>query len=181
MSIENHDDAQGAEVAPVAGNASAVPATSPLAGIARRLETAKSGQHLDLRVPGYRDELGIDLVVRYRPLSNAITGPLAEAAEKSKNSRRMIVLNAKALANACIGIFYLDADGKECAFSDDPDGPWPTFDRTVAALIEKPWVSPSTLVEDLFFTDDQIIATGTELQRWSSGEIAAREKDQAGN
>lgn len=171
------DDGSDAPLPPSSGEHPA----SPLANLRARREAALAELYLDLAVPDYLDRLGVDLFVRYRPLPLSTSSRLVEQSRKSKSAERFAVANAAAVAAACDGIYYV-VDGKEFAFVEGaPDGPWPTFDEDVARTIGVPFVNPSSLVRDLFFTDDQVAAAVTELQRWSEGETRQRGKEERGN
>lgn len=181
MSVEGFEKTEFAatEDAPAATEHPA----SPLANLRARREAALAELFLDLAVPNYLDELGVDLYVRFKPLPISTSTRLVEQARKSKSAERFANANAAALAAATVGIYYVH-EGREVAFADgapDESAEWPSFDESVAKLIGVAYVSPSALVRELYFTDEQVAATVTELQRWSEGEIRQRTKDERGN
>jgi hypothetical protein len=178
VSVEGFD----AQVEDTAPAATTEHPASPLANLRARREAALAELFLDLAVPNYLDELGVDLYVRFKPLPISTSTRLVEQARKSKSAERFANANAAALAAATVGIYYVH-EGREVAFVDPPDpaAEWPSFDESVARLIGVSYVSPSALVRELYFTDEQVAATVTELQRWSEGEIRQRTKDERGN
>lgn len=167
------------DTSPAVGGVAVHPA-SPLAGLAAKRAAARAELFLDLSVPDYLERLGIDLYIRFKPLPLAVTTRLLEQTRKSKSADRVANANAAALAAGCVGIYHVQ-DGQDVPFTADGRGEWPRFDEDVARLIGASWVNPTSLVRDLYFTDDQVAAAVTRVQQWSEGETRERAKDDRGN
>jgi hypothetical protein len=153
---------------------------SPLAGLRAKRRAAIEGLFIDLSVTDYLERMGIDLFVRYKPIPLSTSSRLVEQSKRTKSPERFANANAAALAAACEGIFYV-VDGEEFAFREDGDTSWPVFEPVVAELLGEPWINPTQLVRDLYFTDDHVAATVRRIDSWSTGELREREKDDSGN
>ncbi|HTW17083.1 MAG TPA: hypothetical protein VMF51_18275 [Nocardioides sp.] len=165
---------------PEPGEAPAAPG-SILDGIRARRDRAKAALFVDIKVPRYEPELW----VRFKPTEQKRIDAAGEKARKSKDDHRIVNANATLLAEACIGVFEVDADGEKVSIdpadrSTNPDD-WPQFDKRLARLLEIPAGKAVEVVRGLYLTDGDIISTAAELGEWSGYSRDMLEQDTAGN
>jgi len=143
-----------------------------------RRSAAKKVLHLDRRVP----RLDPPVFVRFKPIPSAKIDQLNVQMSKSKDPDKTAVMNARAVAHSCIGIFE-KVDGENVSIdTDHPDEDWPVFDGRLAELLGVPDTGrPEDLVRALYLTDGDVIKAATELTTWSG--YAERDEDEefAGN
>lgn len=159
------------------------PAPTVIGSLREKRAEARKKLVTDIKVPRTVELLGLDIRVRFSPLSSARLEQAAKSAEKSKSPDRNVAANAAALADACVGVFYV-VDGEEKSLDDqDPNGDWPKFDQRLAEILgmDSGPVKAADVVRELYFTDGDITSVAGELTEWSGFTGRGLEEDFAGN
>lgn len=153
-------------------------AASPLAGLRERRAKVRQALHLDLAVPRYDPPV----YVRFKPVSDARVSSINKTLEKSKDPEKVVLANARVLAEACVGVFEVDGDGDPVSIDpEDREGDWPRFDERLGQLLGIADAAAATVViRELYATDGDIISTATRLAEWSGYSLAELE-ERSGN
>lgn len=156
-----------------AGEIAAAP-SSPLAGLRAQRDAIKAKLFLDLRVPRYE----IPVYVRFRPPEQSELNMISKLADKSKNPAAILDANAQVLANCCLGVFELDADGNP---NGDPDE-WPDFGPELADYLGKPELKRGAdVAKTLYLTDGDLISTALRLAEWAGFATDRAAEEYEGN
>lgn len=157
------------------------PPGSALGSLRDRRRKAVDALFLDLAVPRYDPPV----FVRYKPLTDArmaaINDRFSKAAKKDPEAN--LRANATALADACVGVFEVTADGQEVSVDpDDRGGDWPRFDDRLGALLGlEGTTSALQVIRTLYLTDADVNATSAKLAEWSGYNLEAVEERETGN
>lgn len=140
--------------------------SSPLAGLRDRLEAQQSKLFKDLPVPRWAERMGIDAVVRFKPIPLKLIQAQQKWASKSRDEDAALLANARILVEACLGVYYRDNNGELHSFN--PDGDPPRFDPDLAAIIGADEVDGALgVVRKLYFSDGDIVATAEAVAAFS--------------
>lgn len=164
-------EAPAVEAAPVAAAVG-----SPLANL-RAIRARKLAElTLDLKVPRWDDRGGPEIWVRYGPSDPDVAMRAAE--RRAKQDSAMVLANADALVDACVGV-YLKADGREFSLRpNDAEGPLTRFDADLAvALGLDEHARAVDVVRALYLTPGDLLNAAVALGEWSASK--AETVDQA--
>lgn len=130
------------------------PETAPDSQRARirgRLASQREKVTFDLAVPGAEPPLYCRFEVQpYKRLSEAANA--IKDAEKERDDEKVMRVNCQLVADACLGVFELDEQGKPISCDPAmPDGPWPRFGPKLAEAlgIDNPPIRTVDLVPDV--------------------------------
>jgi hypothetical protein len=139
---------------------------SPLAGIRERLAQQREKLFTDLAVPRWPEKMGIDAVVRFKPVPHTLIDQAVKKARRSKDPEAAVIANSRVLVEACLGVYYRDRDGELTSFN--PDGDAPRFDNVLGAIIGAEETEGAIgVVRKFYFTDGDIASTSTALAEFS--------------
>ena len=164
-----------------AGQVTAAPG-SPLASLRDRRSKARNDLFLDLPVPRYDPPI----FVRFKPLEQTkIAAGQKEIDVRKKDRDVLLRVNAGFIATACLGVFEV-VDGEKVSVdpdtrSTDPED-WPKFGPELAALLgEEDTDRAVEVVQALYLTDGDILATAAEIAAWSGYSGEQLDQDFEGN
>jgi hypothetical protein len=177
--------------APATDVASARPAapSSPLAGLRAKRAEALAKLHHDLQVPRWSDDGGIEIWVRYAPVSPTTISAVVTARRKSKAKDWMVAANADVLAIACLGVYAVDPTSPDTKLSlrdGDPHGDWTKFDADLAYSLGLDGISSvedakaltaATVVRGLYLTEGDLTSAANALTTWSGIEVPRDDDD----
>ena len=127
---------------------------------ARREKMLADTAHIDLEVTEYGEPT---IFVRYRPVRQ---DALDQTYKRTANLRkdRTVITNAIILAEACIGIGQV-VDGEEISIdTENPDAPWPRFDKRLAQLFGIPATKSTAVLREFYGRlDGLVISTAATL------------------
>lgn len=151
---------------------------SALASLRDRRAQGLKKLFVDLPVPRYDPPI----YVRFKPMAAARITAISKRFEKSKDPDKDVLANAVTLAEACIGIFQLDAGGAEVSVDvEHPNDDWPRFDTTLGGMLGIEVAQAVEAVRGLYLTDGDVIATAGKLTEWSGYTVDELEERVQGN
>lgn len=161
--------------------------SSPLAGLRAKRAEQLSKLHTDLQVPRWGDDGGVQIWVRYGPVSPTTITNVTGARRKSKSKDWIAAANADILATACLGVYAIDPADPDTRLSlrdGDPHGDWTRFDPDLAyslGLADSPEeakvLNAGTVVRGLYLTEGDMIAAANALTDWSGMEMPKDDDD----
>ena len=163
------------------GQIDAAPGSGLAALRGKRAHTVQS-IHLDLPVQRSEEIFGQVVYVRYRPYTDPERRRLAKRFEKRKDAEADLVSNAVLLGQCTLGVFT-------AVERDTPDD-WMHMDRDLAALLLgvdegdpalKPIESAADVVQLLYVTNGDLMATAAKLSEWTGYSLEDLEEADSGN
>lgn len=164
---------------------------TPLISLKNRQKKLRSNLFLDIVVPRWDDEendtdgYNLKIVGRYKPLDAAQFQASLDKRQKQSDQRPdwMLLANADALVNSCIGIYAVingEIDKKFSLRPGDQDGKWTRFDADLARMLEMPIPESQTAVavcKNLYQTDGDLSDAAARLVEWSARENEKIQED----
>lgn len=159
---------------------------SPLGSLRERRKAAEASLYVDIKVPRWREMVGVDVYVRCGPVSPAFLADSSERRQKPKGGRSKdpewsTLANADVLIHSCLGVFAIEEEDVRVADATrdqmlslrdgDPTGEWTKFDQDLAYTLslDDGDGNPSAVrvVRKLFWTDADLITAVNRLAAWS--------------
>lgn len=144
-----------------------------MTGLARLAEARKAALeqlHLDMQVP----RLDPPVFVRVRPITTPEVTAITKRFRGNKTPESTVMHNAAIIAEACLGVFGTDDDGKPV---EDPSE-WPKFDEELADILGLEGASSAVeVVRALYLTDGDVTSAAERIVKWSG----FRGDDDSGN
>lgn len=153
---------------------------SPLGLVLARLQEQRESRHLDVRVDGLSDRLGVDVHVRYA--AKVRYGDLKQYVDKRRKKGHTdwdLLANLDMIVDCCIGV-YATVEGKSYGLSADEStdpADWPRFDDQLRAMLpDGVGESAVSIARGLFewpynsdelgFADREILAHGEAIMQF---------------
>lgn len=166
---------------------------TPLISLQRRQAALKKSLFTDMKVPRWDspeldavdDGHNLKIVVRYKPVDGASFQAALEKREAQSQQRKdwMLLANADALVQSCLGIYAIvdnDWEHKLSLRPGDASGAWTKFDPDLAEAlgIENPRNTTAVAVcRKLYQSDGDLTDAAARLIDWSSKENEKIQED----